>query len=250
MSKIDYLTLVSGVDVYVPELKIVIRPPKIKEIAMLGEKRFYEMCSFLLVEKEKVLERLSQERDPNIVQQTYGQLSEYQILLALMASSTTMTENAIQILSFLFPEYNINLEEMGIIFIGKNGSPIVIPDESYPLLRDYIKEILCLNSKASSEEFNPADEAAKAIAEKLKKRKQRLDELKPTEDKYVIANYLSSLGAGSNGYNLIDGIELTLFQLFDWVKRHGYWDKYRVDVQAMLAGAKDVQIQDWFSNLE
>ena len=89
-----------------------------------------------------------------------------------------------------------------------------------------------------------------SIAEKLRKRKERLNEIKPKEDKYILANYFSALGAGSNSYNLINGLDLTLYQLFDWVKRYGAWDKYKIDIQSILAGAKDVEIKEWYGTLE
>ena len=250
MSNIDKLTLVSGVDVLIEELGIVIRQPKIREIALLGEKKFYSMCSFLLLDKKFVMDKLKERVDAEEVEKTYETLTEYEVVMSLLESNNSMLMDTIQILTLLFPDYNIRLDEIGIMFIDKNDKVSIVHQEKYTLLRDVIKEILCLNGSSTGDDYNPADSAAEAIAEKLRKRKERLNEIKPKEDKYILANYFSALGAGSNSYNLINGLDLTLYQLFDWVKRYGAWDKYKIDIQSILAGAKDVEIKEWYGTLE
>ncbi len=310
MSNIDKLTLVSGVDILIEELGIVIRQPKIREIALLGEKKFYSMCSFLLLDKKFVIDKLKERMDVEEVEKAYETLTEYEVVvsllesnnsmlmdtiqiltllfpdynirLSLLESNNSMLMDTIQILTLLFPDYNIRLDEIGIIFVDKNDKVSIVHQEKYTLLRDIIKEILCLNGSSTGDDYNPADSAAEAIAEKLRKRKERLNEIgsstgddynpadsaaeaiaeklrkrkerlneiKPKEDKYILANYFSALGAGSNSYNLVNGLDLTLYQLFDWVKRYGAWDKYKIDIQSILAGAKDVEIKEWYGTLE
>ena len=81
---IDKLTLVSGVDVLIEELGIVIRQPRIREIALLGEKKFYSMCSFLLLDKKFVMDKLKERVDAEEVEKTYETLTEYEVVMSLL----------------------------------------------------------------------------------------------------------------------------------------------------------------------
>lgn len=249
MPNIDYLTLVSGVDVPLPEYRLTVRQPKIREIAMIGEKEFYRQCGFLLIDKEKVINTLSQNNDRESVEALYGSYSEYELLTILIQADPKMLISITQIFDLLFPDYEINMEELGLMFAGKAGVSIVYA-EDYENLRDIIKEILCLNSSVSSDDYNPADEQAKAIAEKLRKRRERLKEIKDEGEKYILGNYLSSLAIGTNSYSMEEALDLTIYQLFDQIKRYGKWNESEVNLKAILAGAKDVEQINWFETIK
>lgn len=250
MCNIDYLTLVSGVDIPIPKKGLVMRQPKLREIAMLGEEEFYSKASFLLITKEKMIENLSKKFDIEEVESVYGNFNEYQILQIILGSEPKTVLDVQQILILLFPEYNVSIEENGLMFIDKDGIKIIYPDD-YEEFREYIKTILCLNNKATSEdEYNPADEAAKEIARKLKKRKERLSELNPKEHQSVLGNYLSSIAIGTNSYTIEAALDLTIFQLFDQISRYTKWHRSEFNIDCTLAGAKDVESINWFENLE
>ena len=52
MYNIDQLTLLSGVDLPIPELKVNIHQPTLREIAYIGERSFYQAVKLIHLDKE------------------------------------------------------------------------------------------------------------------------------------------------------------------------------------------------------
>lgn len=50
--KIDPLTLLAGIDIPIPSLSLIIHPLTLKEIAIMGEEKFFIVLQFLLLKKE------------------------------------------------------------------------------------------------------------------------------------------------------------------------------------------------------
>ena len=57
MYSIDSLTLISGIDVPIPEIGVNIHQPTIREIAYIGEKSFYEAAQTIIIQKEDFIMR-------------------------------------------------------------------------------------------------------------------------------------------------------------------------------------------------
>lgn len=255
MSKIDYLTLLCGEDILLKSLNLIIHQPKIKEISFIGEETFFKMISFLLIEKKNIIDTLSEKIDRAEVEAAYSTLTEYEVFYTIASTDKkkseddiSMRDGAIQIFMILFPDYQVSFEENGIYFIDNNNNFIVIDKYKYESLRDSVKEILCLDGLGGEEDYNPVSDKAKEIAEKLKARKRKLAGEKE-KNKNVLANYVSSLSIGTSSYNLDSIKDLTLFQLYDQVKRYGAWKDSELRIQMQLAGAKDVESKDWFGPL-
>ncbi len=252
MSKIDYLSLVSGQDVLLKEFKLVVRQPRLKEIAMIGEKEFYSTCNFLLVTKESIVTEMENKYPTEDIAQIYSEVDEYAVVMEFVLNATGLKEGMFQMFELLFPEYKISIEEIGIFFMKEGAPPVVIRPEDYGEFRDCLKQILCLGSKSmGSEEYNTVSAQADAIAEKLRARKKKLEGTKDKEkNSNILANYISSLSIGVSGYNIQNIVDLTLYQLFDQIKRYGLWMCHDIALRAKMAGAKDVEDVEWMGKLE
>ena len=66
----------------------------------------------------------------------------------------------------------------------------------------------------------------------------------------MIANYVSSLSIALPNSSINYVSSLTLFQLYDQLKRYGAYKDSELRLQAHLAGAKDVEQKDWLGPLE
>lgn len=253
MYKIDPLTMISGQDINVPELKLVIRQPKIREISMIGEKEFYKMCSFLLINKDLLIEQLSNYVPREQLEEEYKDINDYEALVIFINASPEIKLSMTQVLVLLFPDYEITIDEMGLIFASEVKPFTVVRSDNYEELRSYIRQVLCLNGNGDGEdEFNPGNEQAKAIADKIRKRRERLAKLKNAEEKEksILSNYVSALSIGTNSYTLSEVVELTLYQLFDQVKRFGLWQSSDIALKAQLAGASGIEHVDWMGELQ
>ena len=90
---------------------------------------------------------------------------------------------------------------------------------------------------------------AKKIAEKLKKRHQRLNEIAKPNKVAIISRYVSILAVGEQK-DINSFMQYTVYQLFDEFKRYELklnWDIY---LQAKMAGAKDLkEVDDWMKDI-
>ena len=77
-----------------------------------------------------------------------------------------------------------------------------------------LREIFCLGSDMNQDAFNPGDEKAKEIAEKLMRGRQRIAEEKGKETGSPLAKYVSILTIGLNSMPLKDVINLTFVGIF------------------------------------
>ena len=52
----DYrLALMAGIDIPIPELQLIIHVPTIKEIALIGETKFFMAVQYLCLDKESLI---------------------------------------------------------------------------------------------------------------------------------------------------------------------------------------------------
>lgn len=62
MSKFDYLTLLVGEDILLKEFNLILHQPRIRDISIIGEENFFKMLSFLFIEKENIINVLSEKK--------------------------------------------------------------------------------------------------------------------------------------------------------------------------------------------
>ena len=251
MYSIDSLTLISGIDVPIPEIGVNIHQPTIREIAYIGEKSFYEAAQTIIIQKEDFINGLE-----NITQEdktALSQMSNFEIFLKLVEANPLSNTKVQMLLSLLFPDFNSSIEERFIFLVNpKEQKNILINDSSFEILQEVITTILCLQSGNTKEEFNPQGDRAREIAEKIKRGRERAARLKgeKRQQSNFLSKYISGLGIGTNTLNIHNVLDLTLYQLLNQLERYGLYTQYNISIQAKMAGAKDVEDVDWLKDIE
>ena len=98
--------------------------------------------------------------------------------------------------------------------------------------------------------FNPANEKAREIAEKLMRGRQRVAAQRGSSNTSVFMKYISILTIGLSSMSLQDLTDLTMFQLYDLIERYTLYLNWDIDVRTRLAGGKpDSQPDNWMKDI-
>ena len=239
------LSLLTGADIPFPEGRLVIHQPTIKEIGFIGENTFFLGCSFLSFSKD-----ILSDGDKSRLEE----IDDFNILMSIMigknidASLKENVDSAQQVLLLLFPNNDITFEaeqiKIGEGFINKNN---------FVKFKQILKEMFQLSFKNDGvqKEYKPANSAAAAIAEKLKKRHEKLAQLNGTDSHniQIFGRYMSIIST-YQGVSYLDLAQYTVFQLYDIFSRIQLKMAYDMAIQAKMAGAKDVKNpEDWMKDL-
>lgn len=236
------LALMCGIDFPIPECHLIIHQPTIKEIAFLGEKDFFIGVQTLCIDKKMVIQ------DKALLETT----NNFQIFMTIMSEKQTADKKLAvqQLFQILFPEYKLSFTPRTLILNGNKGM-INIDANNFEYLQEAVSTICCLRTAPGDQgTFNPADEAARKIAEKLMRGRQRVAEQKGEINVSILSQYLSILTIGIPSMSLQELMELTIYQLYDLIERYNLYLNWDIDIQSRLAGAKPENKPDnWMKNI-
>ena len=237
------LALMTGVDIPVPELKTVIHQPSIKEISYVGEQEFFIGLQTLIINKNMI-----KSQDNSLLEST----TNFQIFMTIMKEQETKDkkEAVNALFQLIFPQMQVIITPMSIL-LNKEGQQALVDENNFEILQEIIKEIFCVNSGPMDQTtFNPADEKAREISEKLMRGRQRVAEQKGEANSSAFGRYLSILTIGLNSMSLSEVMNLTMYQLYDLVERYTLYLNWDMDIRARLAGGKpDSKPDDWMKNI-
>lgn len=238
------LQLLSGNDIPFPAAQITIHQPTIKEIGLIGEEEFFTGQQILNFSKDI----LTEEDKVNLEDKT-----NFDILIAILREQNAVMQYnrncAKQVLALIFPEYEIFLEQDKIKLV-KESQEYKIDNSNYEEFKSIISSIFEIKSEDSAQaSFNPSGALAKRIADKLKKRHQKLQENQPKQKIDILSRYVSILSVGEQK-DMNNLLKYTVYQLFDEFKRYELKMGYDIYVQAKMAGAKDLkEVEDWMKDI-
>ena len=236
------LGLMCGIDLPIPECKVIIHQPKIKEIAHLGEKEFFIGVQTLCLDKKFMIS------DKALLETT----NNFQIFMTIMSEKQTADKKIAvqQLFQLIFPNYKLSFTPRTLILSGKDGMSI-IDENNFEYLQSMVSSIFCLRSGPGAQDsFNPADEAARKIAEKLMRGRQRVAEQKGEADVSILSQYLSILTIGIPSMSLQNLMDLTIYQMYDLIERYNLYVNWDIDIKSRLAGAKPENKPDnWMKNI-
>lgn len=242
------LLLLSGNDIPFPEAQVTIHQPRIYEIAYIGEEAFYTGCGFLDFSK-KILDDKDKVRLSNY--------TDFNILMSIMISKDSSVkhniENALLVLSLLFPLYEIGVRADAIV-LKQNDKEYLITEKNFDAFKKILQSIFSLGNKNNESDYNPSDSMAKRIAEKFKKRQEQLKKLaneKSDSKKFdILSRYVSILAVGAEK-DINSLMNYTVYQLYNEFQRFQLkvqWDAY---LQARMAGAQDLdEVDNWMIDLD
>lgn len=246
--KLDRLLLLSGNDIPFPEAQISIHHPTIKEIAWVGEESFFNGYQTLNISKNLLSEVDKVDLD---------KLTNFDILIAILGEhNAVMQKNRAcvkMVLALLFPQYQISIKRDAIELQLENSDDIHrLTKDNFDEFQSVIQQLFSLEeADGIQKDYNPEGEMSKRIADKLKKRHQKLAEMKQSDTDAIdiIGRYSSILAIGSH-LSLTDVLNYTLYQLLDQIKRLTLKTDYEIYVQAKMAGAKDLKDpEDWMKDI-
>lgn len=229
-NKIDSLTLMSGSSIPIKQLGIVINQPTLKDISMIGEGIFYRSLSYFMINKNKL--GISED------------VSEFDIFMHLCTKEKEIQQYVADILILTIDELTSVKFYDGFIIIEAAGHECIIDEPKFLIIKETFKEIFCLN-EASEEEFKPVNDIAERIAEKLRKRKEKLAGQKNAPEQAIFSNFISILTIGSNSLSISDCLNLTVFQIYNLIKRFNLHFQYNMQMQALMQGAENIELVEW-----
>ena len=237
------LALMCGTDIPVPEIQLTIHQPRIKEIALIGEKDFFTAVQCLNIDKHLL------NQDKTLLQST----NNFQIFMTIMNEKETKDKKIAtkSLLSLLFLNYDILFTPRSLMLQKEGFSSVTIDESNFEILQAFLKQILCISNKNNQQDgFNPANEKAREIAEKLMRGRKRVAELNGSANASIFSQYLSILTVGLSSMSLQELMELTMYQLYDLVERYQLYISWDIDIKSRLAGAKpDDRPDNWMKNI-
>lgn len=250
MYKIDELSLITGMDIFIPEYEVKIHQPTINEIALIGEEMFFSSLNIFMIENEKfkinLINCLSESNEEDI--KTINDFTEFDIILFLLKSDQDFIKTFRMIIDLVIKEYNFEfIDEESRIFLRNEDRVLEIDEQFFTILKDIIYKIFIFDKLFDKARYKPVNEAAARIAKKLElaKAKTKVKDSNNNENSFI-ANIISILGV--NHQNINDLTNFTLYQLYNQFERYSLYLQYDQGMKAALAGAK-VDIVDWFKQL-
>ena len=223
------------------EAQVNIYQPTIAEIGFIGEKAFYSGCGILTFSKDS----LSLED-----KQRLEHMSDFEVLMLLLTDKNHEAQRnkiqALMVLSLIFPDYSINFTPQSII-LKKEDEIHLIDTDNFHKFKEILSTMFCLKGRGEdNQNYNPANEQARKIAEKLLQGRQKAAAAKGEEKGGgILARLVSILAIGLKmDMNVISNY--TVFQLFDQYDRFELYEANEMQFRARLAGARDLEeIDNW-----
>ena len=240
----DYrLSLICGTDMLIPECNLVAHQPRIKEISFIGESDFFIGAQTLCLHKTMFIE------DKTIL----DSINNFQIFMTIMLQDETKDKkaNILNVLNLLFPSYKVNVTPNSLLFIKEGVPPITVDGNNFEALQEVLRLIFCMhNGPMDQQAFNPANDKAREIAQKLMRGRQRVAAQNGNSNVSVFSQYMSILTIGLGSMSLQDLTNLTMFQLYDLMERYTLYTAWDLDVRQRLAGGKPEGTPDkWMKNI-
>ena len=208
---------------------------------MVGEKDFFVGAQVLCIDKQNYI----QDED------ALEEVNNFQIFMKMMTDENTKDkkQSTIQVLNLLFPNYKSMLTPRSLLF-NSSTENIIIDENNFESLQQVFKQVFCLSS-SQQDTFNPGNEAAKKIADKLMRARQRVAAQKESgSEGSLFVQYLSILTTGLGSMSLGDLCNLTMYQLYDLVARYTLYVNWDIDIRSRLAGGKpDSTPDNWMKNI-
>lgn len=236
------LALMTGTDIPIPECQLIIHQPKIKDISFLGETDFFIGVQTLTVNKSMIVTE-----DKSVL----DEITNFQVFMTVINEKEMQDKRqkvgaTLQLLGLGKP----NFTPQSLILTDNNNESHLIDGSNFDALQEAIKLVTCAKEGPMDQQsFNPADDKAREIANKLMRGRQRVAAQKGSSTSSAFSRYLSTLTIGLH-IPLGELVECTMFQLYDLMERYILYINWDLDIRTRLAGGKpDSHPDDWMKNI-
>ena len=239
----DYrLAMMCGSDIPVPQCQLIVHQPKIKEIALIGEQDFFVGAQTLCLNKNMFVEG----------KEDLANTSNFQIFMMIMSEKEARDKKLAvqQVFQLIFPNNKVMFTPRSLVFSG-GDQMITVDENNFDYLQDILRMVFCSrNGPMDQQAFNPANEKAREIAQKLMRGRERIAAERGDSNTSVFSQYLSILTVGLASMSMQNLMDLTMFQLYDLIERYSLYMNWDIDIRSRLAGGKpDKSPDDWMKNL-
>lgn len=213
----DLAQILSGMPILLPECKIAITQPKVKDVCAFGEDKFFDAVQ-LFVKLEDLMEPVKK-ANPQLMM-----LSGFHVLIAILPHQPGMKSDIEEFFQLILPTYVVEFAPGSINFRveGETGIKGQLNPMNFEYFQDTLKSLfLPLGKQSEDEEYNPANDRAAEIAAKLKAGNQKRQQMRAKEhpNQSVFGSYTSVLSVGL-GMDINVLYNYTVFQLFDAFARY------------------------------
>ena len=209
---------------------------------MLGEANYFLALQIFKMNKKQLHIESPEVNSWSILQQSMGQKIEG------VKDTRALISNFLQ----LFFNEKINFGPRSIIIQAKDEIKNIEP-EDFEGLQGIVSTLGGADLLSPQEEqFNPKNKRAAEIAEKMKKARKRLAQVKALENGTAgktnngfLARYIRAIAIATSN-SLEDVCNMTLLQLNTLMQTYLAYEAYDLDVRSRLAGAKsDKELVHW-----
>lgn len=252
----DKLKLMCGLPIPIGEIQV--KPYTLKEIAYIGYTKFMSTIGVLFLDTDYFLKELKGESFFMDIYEKKHMLSPFDFYM--MFANGEFAEALLDSLSLILrvDKKDLHIDNKnGIIFVSSNEDvKLIIDKDVFERIVDIAKYQNGLKriKEVEEDDFNPADEKAKALIEKMKANREKVEKIKSededSDDDLDIFDIVSSITSRSNSLNKLDVLNLTLFQIYDELSRLQAIDAYENYIKASMSGAKlDGEIPHWSNKI-
>lgn len=236
------MKLLSGQTMYVEDIPI--KPFSLGEVSSLGYSFFQGNVNVLLLTIDDMIDSIDDFEMSSMLKANKHQYKVFD----MYSANEDMSEVLVSSLKMIFRTDEVHLRA------DEDGNKKVVIDEKYEIVRDNFDEVVKVievqnnpDFSSSVDDYNPANDVARDIADKIKKGKEKANKSKAMEsggEGINLPDVISAVSAMSNSINKLNIWDLTIYQLYDEFARINKIDSYRLQIQASM-WSSDVEIEHW-----
>lgn len=248
--KVDKLTLETGQAITIPDPLLIMQPPTLQTLGLLGQINFYT-AAVLLAYPSRIV-KIDAEN-------SFIELTDFDILMQVMRAeddaSRVNASLARTLLTMLFPQYEIQIAGNMMLFNKKDGGQSIMTAENYEYTRQAIIQVFKLDEIAGNDTAEKKEDTpmVKRIKEKLRKRHEILSRKKNGSGEMdILSRYMSIVSVGLQ-IPLTVIRQYTVYELFDIYKRSQLKDGFDLYIKRATSFGgvkKDEKVENWQKDLD
>jgi hypothetical protein len=195
--------------------KFKVKPLRLKEIKQIREANYNYLLSALLIDKEQLKDKPEYDAKESI----------YEIVLEIAKEDMMFQAILLEALK-TFTDEEFRLTDEGLVFLYQDDEEILVTEEDFINIRSVVRKQNYIFDD-DKDAFNPANEKAKQLRERLNKIKGDMQKKNKTEG-LKLTDIISIVSAYSKSINIFNIWDLTIYQLHEEYLRLIIWDNYHV----------------------
>ena len=247
----------SGGPIVVEGCNIVVEQPKVKDVLIFGESKFFTALE-LLSNTDRFTDEIKKDNSD------FSEINSFQMLLEILRHPefVTLQENLLMFFSMICPQYIVKIDKSGIKFMihdeeqNKDVTRGMINQMTYENFGQTIKEMFSSETAviSSNMDYNVDKNNAQAVALEKKLREGRekaaraKGERRQTSEKASLLANMCSILSVAFGQTVDNFLNLTLFQLYNTFHRWLLKRQYDMYEQGILlnpwASSDDIKEDD------